>query len=197
MIRPQPCGSIEFVSALFTKNTARRLTFSTRSQSATGMSSSSDWVKMPALLTRMSTGPRPACTCSAMAAVAVSSLTSQRTNSPRRPAASISARTPAACSGPAWSTTATSAPSRANAAAMPCPIPDAAPVTTATCPQASPCRSFLLDTVPGARVPVSRADHTPAISAAVAISNRCRMSSSDASCCARSSLPTQSSAMIT
>src|SRR5262249_44772428 len=138
MIRPQPLSSIGPISTRVHRNTARRLTFSTRSQSATGMSWSSDWVKIPALLTRMSTGPRPACTCSAMARTAASSLMSQRTNSPRRPAASISARTPAACSGPAWSTTATSAPSRANPAAMPCPIPDAAPVTTATLPSSFP-----------------------------------------------------------
>ena len=132
-----------------------------------------------------------------MARTAASSLTSQRTNSPRRPAAPISARTPAACSGPAWSTTATSAPSRANAAAMPCPIPDAAPVTTATLPSSFPMPLFPMNYAAGGAGPGSTADHTPAISAAVAMSNRCRMSSSDASCCTRSSLPTQSSAMIT
>src|SRR5262249_3940267 len=56
-----------------------------------------------------------------------------------------SARIPAACSGSAWSTTATSAPSRANAAAMPCPIPDAAPVTTAILPSSLPMPLFPMD----------------------------------------------------
>src|SRR6266536_2301867 len=114
------------------RNVPRRFTFSTRSQSATGMSASSDWVKMPALLTRMSTRVNRPSTLSAMARTAASSLTSHRTNSASLPQAVMSASTPAAFSRGAASTTATSAPSRANATAMPYPMPDAAPVTTAT-----------------------------------------------------------------
>src|SRR5215470_7983400 len=89
------------------------------------------WKPPPALLTRMSTAPKRAPTCSAKARTRGSSRTSKTSLTAVRDAASIS-RTAAARFPASRSHTATWAPKRAIATAIARPMPTAAPVTTAT-----------------------------------------------------------------
>ena len=88
-------------------------------------------MKMPALFTRMSTRPNRAIAWSAIVRTLASSLTSVRMNSASRPRDLIAAMTSCACSADTLSATTMCAPSRAKAMAMPAPMPEAAPVTTA------------------------------------------------------------------
>src|SRR6188474_1932882 len=105
----------------------------TRCHCASGNSAAgARWV-IPALFTRISTGPRPASTASVMRATLAASLTSTVTASARPPPAAIASAT--ACAPAALaSATATAAPASASPRAMAAPSPPAPPTTTATWP---------------------------------------------------------------
>ena len=87
----------------------------------------------PALLTMMSRRPKSSTTWSSTLGMAVKSITSAETPSPRWPRSSISLAT---ASTSCWrrANTTTSAPQSARARAMPRPMPRPPPVTTATLP---------------------------------------------------------------
>ena len=102
------------------------------------MSWTSDWVKIPALLTSTSTRPKCAITERAISLTACSSATSVCTYIACRSWPRTAASTGSAAAGSARSTNATCAPSCANATLMAAPIPEAAPVTTATRPARRP-----------------------------------------------------------
>src|SRR5579885_375674 len=86
---------------------------------------------MPALLTRMSTGPSRRSASSNTRATAASSRTSSWHTSARRPWLSTRDLVSAAPASSRRYVTTTSAPASAKAAAIACPMPESAPVTSA------------------------------------------------------------------
>src|SRR5437773_5566897 len=86
---------------------------------------------MPALLTRMSIRPNSLATASTAASTSAGAETSQHRATASSSAARIAAAARSAASE-SMSNTATRAPCRANSVAIAAPMPDPAPVTTAT-----------------------------------------------------------------
>jgi hypothetical protein len=114
--------------------TPRRLTALTRSNTSIDSSAASHGGTMiPALLNAMSSRPNVATVCSTSAATSASSATSQRTPMTLYPSA-VSCSAAALTRSAFTSARATAAPALANASAVTSPIPEAAPVTRATCP---------------------------------------------------------------
>ena len=96
---------------------------------------------MPALLTRIPTGPSAPATCRTASSTSARSPTSQVTASAFRPRTRISAAT-ASSSAPVRALTATCAPSRARASAIARPMPRPPPVTSATRSESFTARSI-------------------------------------------------------
>src|SRR5215472_13899222 len=117
---------------------ARTLTAHSRSACSTVAASSGPPVKMPALLTRMSSRPRSSTVRSTAAATA-------RMTSARPPSASICLATAWALSALLAYVSATAAPSLASRWTIAAPIPRLPPVTRATLPASSPMSCSLRD----------------------------------------------------
>ncbi len=133
MIRPQPREAIEGPNRWPSRNGAVRLTAMVRSQSSTLSDGSGGRRLMPAQLTRMSGGPKSPSASSAARETSAREARSALTHAASPPAARIpSAAQPRRSGSRATSTT--RAPARASAVAIPAPIPELPPVTTATRP---------------------------------------------------------------
>src|SRR5687768_9067677 len=111
----------------------RRLAACTSSHSSSFMRASRLSRVMPALFTRIATGPWSFCTASMKAPQAAASRTSSTRPAPFTPACAKALPMPSAPLSEVDVPT-TVAPARASAMAMPSPMPREAPVTTATCP---------------------------------------------------------------
>src|SRR6266403_333534 len=133
IIRPQPAASMSGRTACAAMNMLFRLTIIMRSQASSVISRNGTKPVMPALLTRMVTGPSSACARCTPASICAREDTSTRLAMARPPAATMSL---AARCAPASSIsqTATAAPSRARRLLVARPRPDAAPVTIAFLP---------------------------------------------------------------
>ena len=143
-IRPKPRADMAGTTALLAWKAADRLTASTWSHFSSGKSASGATCWMPALFTRISTGP------SVRAAVSIRARTSdgQAMSAPQkamvRPDASaIRRRAASISSGSPRPLSITWQPAAARASAMACPMPDVEPVTTALRPFM--CVSFRLE----------------------------------------------------
>ena len=133
MIRPQPRSAMSGPNRWPSRNGAVRLTAMVASQSATVSDPSGGRRLIPAQLTRMSGGPNADSASSAARAAMGRSARSALTHATSPPRPRIDAA--AAPSRPASRATSTTlAPARASAAAIPAPIPEDPPVTTATRP---------------------------------------------------------------
>src|SRR6266404_4830805 len=115
------------------------LTRQTRSKSASDVVSMVPTWAMPALLTRMDSGPAPDSAASKAAFTSAASETSQRIATALPPAARMASAVARACSS--WiSRTATRAPCLANSWQMAWPMPEPPPVTMAVLPLRSNMR---------------------------------------------------------
>ncbi len=133
MIRPQPRAAIPGPNRWPSRNGAVRLTAMVRSQSARLSDSSGGRMFTPAQLTRMSGSPNAAAACSAACSTPDLQDRSALTHAAWPPAA----RSPPAADSSRAASRATKtsrAPAPPSAAAIPAPIPELPPVTTATRP---------------------------------------------------------------
>ena len=134
MIRPPPPAfAMRPATSRAISQAPLRLVSSTRSQSASSVSSSGLSTTMPALFTRIEIGPSPASAAAIPSATAAGSVTSRATATAWPPKASISAAS--SDRGPALrAASATLAPALARVRANRRPSPPEAPVTMATRP---------------------------------------------------------------
>src|SRR2546430_13538328 len=131
-IAPLPCSRIRRSSCFMHAHTPRRLIAFTRSNSSAASSAMSlGGACTPALLNAASSRPKVETVCSTMAATSASSATSQRMPIALWPAATRPFAADRAASS-LMSANVIAAPASANALAVARPIPDAAPVTSAT-----------------------------------------------------------------
>src|SRR5262245_31319782 len=137
MMRPQPLSRIDGSTALAHRNGPVRFTSRTRRHAISSRSSTSCVVAMPALLTRMSAGPRAAAVRRTMSCTWLASLTSTARARAWAPLFSRVRAVEVAVAS-SMSATTTAAPASARARAIPAPIPAPAPVTMATRPDSSP-----------------------------------------------------------
>src|SRR6202050_831500 len=137
MIEPRPAATISRPAAREHKNVPLALTAKHRSQSSSLASTTEPELFTPALLYSTSTRPNSPLIWRKARSTWAASATSAPTARARPPAAVICS----VASFAAWalrSTRATSAPSRANRSAAARPIPEPAPVITATRPESLP-----------------------------------------------------------
>ena len=134
-------GAITEVQARAATKCGRRFRASCPSQCQSGKSAKAKlpgWSEVPALLTQMSSRPRPPTAASMSRGTVSSAVMSPTSFAARRPRRSISETTSSSsCSRRAVTTT--SAPASASPMAMPRPMPRPAPVTTATAPSSRNC----------------------------------------------------------
>src|SRR4051812_394599 len=130
-IAPRPRSSIPGKTARHIKYIPRRLMFSTSSQAASSTSRKSPLVITPALLKRMSTPPNISRARRSAPCAVSPSATSPAYVTAR---SCVTGKSLAVCSSrsPSRSTSTSRAPCSAKTAAVPAPIPDAAPVMIAT-----------------------------------------------------------------
>ena len=133
MMLPRPRFFMPGIAACATTNGALRLVSTIASKSAIGKSATGCRRWMPALLTTTSSEPCFASIAAMPAFTASTSVTSNTAAStlPPSPAIGLAAASSATWSRPFITTV---APARASPAAMPRPMPRAAPVTSATRP---------------------------------------------------------------
>ena len=132
-IRPPPVLAMRPATSRAISQAPLRLVSSTRSQSASPVSSSGLSMTMPALFTRIEIGPSPASAAAIPSAMAAGSVTSRTTARASPPDASIEAAS--SDRGPARrAASATLAPALARVRANRRPSPPEAPVTMATWP---------------------------------------------------------------
>src|SRR5262245_34512390 len=136
-IRPQRAAIMSGTAACTQWKVPVRFTERTRSQLSCVMSAKDSNASSPALVTRISTGPSSARTLARASSTAARSATSTSAAITRAP---VSSRLSAArrAASPRRSSSATRSPRAARCRAMASPIPEAAPVTTATLPIAPP-----------------------------------------------------------
>src|SRR5712692_2380384 len=135
---PLPCWTICCPAAWLSKNTALRQTASTWSQCASLASRSGSRNQTAALFTRTSSRPKRSTargTSARTSSARARSATTGRLAAPS-PASSSASPCAAVASHGAWCTT-TLAPARARPRQIACPMPPAAPVTSATRPASS------------------------------------------------------------
>src|SRR5690606_34674954 len=129
---PPPLASIAGSSYFIEYITPCRLTSMTRCQSASGYSAVGwEGPPIPALFTARCRPPKRSTVAWTMRSTAAASATSSWNASV---SASPSRAASACAAAPSWSAITTFAPSRARRRQMAAPIPDAPPVTIATCP---------------------------------------------------------------
>src|ERR1700722_5814432 len=131
IITPPPCFIMCGIAYLHPKNTPFRHTSTTQSHSSSLVSTTVLGTKTPALLNRISRRPNPRTVSSTMRSTSAATRTSTETDFATPPAFSISAAVLLADSD-RTSATITFAPSRANRSALARPIPEPAPVISAT-----------------------------------------------------------------
>ncbi len=141
MIRPQPRPAIDGPNRWPSRNGAVRLTASVRSHSSSVSSPSGGRRLTPAQLTRMSGSPKTAAASMAARQTSARSPRSALTHPAWQPAWASSPATDASRAG-SRATSTTRAPAWARADAIPSPIPELPPVTTAIRPlsENSPAR---------------------------------------------------------
>ena len=132
-IAPPPCAIIWGISYFRQSQTPLRLTLMTRSQSSSVQSTMFPNAMMPALLWAQSRRPYDSTACAISAATSLAFVTSVWTKVASPPLAAI-IRTVSSPPARAISETITRAPARANAIADALPMPEPAPVTSATFP---------------------------------------------------------------
>src|SRR5262245_4549983 len=143
MMRPQRCWRMWGIAARAQRNGPVRFTSMTRRQASSSRSSTSWVVAMPALLTRMSSPPRPEMVRRTISRAWLASDTSTAIVSARPPLCSMASAVVWAVAS-SMSATATAAPASASAAAMPAPMPAPPPVTMATRPESSPSSGLMV-----------------------------------------------------
>ncbi len=136
-IDPPPAATIERAATREHRNVPLALTAKHRSQSSSVASITEPLLFTPALLYNTSTRPNSLLIWANALSTWAGSAMSAPTATALPPAPAISAAVSLAASA-AMSTSATAAPSRANNSAAARPIPDPAPVTTATLPASLP-----------------------------------------------------------
>ena len=133
MIDPPPLARSAGMAYLMPRKTPRRFTATRRSNTSSSVSSSGWWASIPALLNTTSSRPNVSTAAANIAFTSAACETSARTAIASWP---ISAAADSWC--PLTSAQTTLAPSAANSSAEARPMPDPAPVTTATLPSSFP-----------------------------------------------------------
>src|ERR1700688_409199 len=135
-IEAEPRALITRAAARQPLNTPLRLTASTRSSASSSRSTTGDWAMMPAMLAMTSSVPKLDTASSTSESTSPGTVTSTPRASARAPASSSC---PAVVTAPPVSMSAhsTAAPAAPSSTAVARPMPDAAPVTTATRPARS------------------------------------------------------------
>ena len=131
-MRPQPAATMSGTAACTQVNVPVRLTAMIRSHVSAVMSSSGSNDSMPALVTRISTGPSSARTRANAASTEARSATSTSTAIDLAARVGRARRRRPRRRAPSRSRTATWWPSATKLRATPSPMPEAPPVTTAT-----------------------------------------------------------------